>query len=121
MPSRTATTILRYTKGTSFKEYRVTLHIEQDGMASVTTKYGRIGTALNAGQSVIGLTPYGAQHRVDRIIREKVRKGYEIHDTTQRIIADDSAQPLSAVDAKALTNTITNAIATRKRTFHVAL
>ena len=116
MPAAASTTltILRCTTGGSHKEYRIFVEVGQNGVAVLTTSYGRIGSAnWNRGATIMGmgLTKYEAQRHTDRIIREKVRKGYEIVDIVRNGGQEQAAQTLSPADEQAVTDTITNAIA----------
>jgi bifunctional non-homologous end joining protein LigD len=69
---------LYFQEGTSDKEYHAQLESHDDGW-TVNFQYGRRGSALQAGSKTSQPLPYEEAKKIyDKVVREKISKGYRI-------------------------------------------
>ncbi len=89
---------LYYTQGSSDKEYHVTLdqHGDSTSLFFVNFAYGRRGSTLNTGSKTPAPVPLAeAQKIFDKLVAEKMAKGYRTQEASERGIYSAGTSPAS--------------------------
>jgi len=84
-------TDLYFRQGVSDKVYHVKL-VEINGNYQVDFAYGRRGSALNTGKKISGVTIQAARKVYDKLVQEKIGKGY------QEMIGGKATSTMSVTD-----------------------
>jgi predicted DNA-binding WGR domain protein len=71
-------TELFFQEGSSDKVYNAELIVHDDGSCSVRVEWGRRGTGLASGSKAVRVERAAAVKVLDRLVREKTNKGYQV-------------------------------------------
>jgi bifunctional non-homologous end joining protein LigD len=71
------TIALFFQEGTSDKVYNASIYDEGGGAFTVEVEWGRRGASLNKGKKAVKVSRAAADKAMDRLVREKMNKGYE--------------------------------------------
>ena len=80
------------TKGTSNKFYHIEIQVDKDNRCQLYTEYGPTGRVQTREYRFFDLDKEGAEKEFNRIIKSKVKKGYQEIDVAQRALGSSEAK-----------------------------